>query len=125
MSKAIIIKLIIFYAGLYGVNPKLALAVCETESNFNPNAISQTQDVGLFQLHEQSFPQFSKAQLLQPEINIPAGILYLKKMKKECKFKKENEWLACYNLGKRKASKIHYPAKWPYVKKVSIAMENF
>lgn len=125
MSKTIIIKMIIFYSNIYGIDPKLSLAVAQTESQFNPSAISQTNDYGVFQLNSNSFPQYTKKQLLNPIINIPEGIKYLAKMKKECKFKDNNDWLACYNLGKRKASKIHYPSRWPYVKKISVVMREF
>lgn len=119
MNKIIIAKLIMFYSSLYGIDPKLALSVAQIESGLNPNAISSTSDYGVFQLNSNSFPEYSKAQLLDPNINIIVGINYLVKMKKECKFKDNNEWLACYNLGKKKANKIHYPKLWPYVKKIN------
>jgi len=125
MTKLVIIKMVMFYSSLYGIDPKLALGVIQTESGFNPNVISKTQDVGLFQLHEQSFPQYSKAQLLQPEINITEGILYLKKMKKECKFKDNNEFLVCWNYGLKNARQIKHADLWPYTKKVLIAMKGF
>jgi len=124
MTKLVILKMIVFYANIYGVDPKLAVSVAQIESGLNPNAISSTSDYGVFQLNSNSFPQYSKQELLIPEINIIEGINYLAKMKKECKFKDNNEWLACYNLGKRKASKIHYPKLWPYTKKVLTAMKE-
>lgn len=125
MSKAIIIKMIIFYANLYGVDPKLALSVVQVESQFNPSAISKTGDYGLFQLQAASFPQYKTEQLLQPEINIPEGIKYLAKMKKECKFKNNNEFLVCYNYGLKNANNVKYPGRWPYIKKILVAMKGF
>lgn len=125
MIKIIIVKMVIFYSTLYGIDPKLALGVIQTESQFNPSAISKTGDYGIFQLNERSFPQYSKAQLLNPEINIVLGINYLVKMKKECKFKDNNEFLVCYNYGLKNARAVKYPGRWPYTKKVLIAMKGF
>jgi soluble lytic murein transglycosylase-like protein len=117
--------MVVFYSSLYNIDPKLALGVIQTESQFNPSAISQTNDVGLFQLNRASFPEYSKEQLLNPEINIVLGINYLVKMKKECKFKDNNEFLVCWNYGLRNARAVKYPARWPYTKKVLVAMKGF
>jgi|ERR1700722_5989528 len=125
MTKYIIIKLIIFYSQIYGIDPKLSLAVAKIESNFNPSAVSQTADYGVFQLNSGSFPQYTKDQLLDPKVNIPEGIKYLAKMKKECKFKNNNEFLVCFNYGKKNANKVHYPKLWPYKVKVELAMKGF
>lgn len=126
MDKLIIVKMIMFYSNLYGIDPKTSLSVAEIESNFNPTAISKTGDYGIFQLQSKSFPQYKEEQLLTPEINIPEGILYLKKMKKECRFKNNNEFLICWNAGKKGANKIKHPGKFPYVLKVEklIAMKG-
>lgn len=124
MSKTIIIKLIMFYSQIYHVDANLSLAVAKTESGLNSKAISKTHDYGLFQLNEASFKQYTKAQLLDPNINIPEGIKYLAKMKKECKFKDNNNFLVCYNMGIKNARKVKYPSKWPYTKKVLLAMKG-
>lgn len=124
MSKFIIVKMIIFYSHIYGISPEIALAVAQTESGLNPSIISKTHDVGLFQLNEHSFKQYSREQLLDPNINIPEGIKYLAKMQKECKYKDNNEWLICYNYGIKNAKKVKYPGRWPYTRKVLIAMEG-
>lgn len=127
MDKLIIVKMIIFYSQIYQVDANLSLAVAKTESGLNPMAISKTHDYGLFQLNEASFKQYSKAQLLDPNINIIEGIKYLAKMQKECYYKQNNEFLICYNAGKKGARKIKHPNKYPYVQKVNeiIAMGDF
>lgn len=124
ISKTIIIKMIIFYSQIYGVDHKLALAVARNESNFNPNVISSTEDYGVFQLNIKSFPQYNKKQLLNPYINIPEGIKYLAKMKKECKYNKDIEWLICYNYGVGNARKVKYPKLWPYTRKIAAIIEG-
>lgn len=126
MSKLIIVKMIIFYSNVYGVNPQIALSVAKIESGLNPMAISKTHDYGLFQLNEASFKQYSIKQLLNPNINIIEGIKYLAKMQKECKYRNNLDWLTCWNMGKTYVAKnIKYPSKHRYVKKIIIAMGEF
>lgn len=118
MSKLLIIKMIVLYSHIYGVNPNVSVAVAMVESNLNPNAIGITKDLGIFQLNPSSFPQFTKKQLLNPKTNIMVGIKYLAKLQKECNHKGELEWLVCYNLGPNGAKKVKHPRLWPYLKKV-------
>ena len=40
-----------FWSSVYGLNPKIAMAVAETESKFNINATGLAGEVGLFQLN--------------------------------------------------------------------------
>lgn len=124
MSKIMIIKLITYYSFIYGIDPKLSLAVVEIESGFNSQVIGITQDVGLFQLNPKSFPQYTKKQLLNPQTNIELGIKYLVKMKKECKYKEDNLFLLCYNYGVKNANKVKHPELWPYTKKVFLVMSE-
>jgi soluble lytic murein transglycosylase-like protein len=124
MTKAMIVKMIIFYSQLYHVDQNIALAVARQESNYNPNIISETNDVGVFQLNVRSFPQYSINQLKDPKINIPEGIKYLAKMKKECKYNKDLEWLVCYNLGPERSKTLRYPALWPYTRKIAAIIER-
>lgn len=124
MTKLAIIKLITFYSLIYGVDAKVAVSVAAVESNFNPNVIGITGDVGLFQLQPQSFPQYTIKQLKDPKLNIVLGVQYLAKMKKECKYKDNNEWLLCFNMGPNAAKKVKHPELWPYTKKVALAMNE-
>lgn len=125
MTKLLIIQMIILYSNIYGVNPQTSLAVAKIESNFNPNAISETNDYGVFQLNEKSFPEYTKEQLLEPKLNIIIGIKYLAKMQKECNHKFNNQWLVCYNFGVKNSRKVKYPEKWPYVVKINRALASW
>lgn len=72
----------------YGIDESLILGIMQTESSFNPYAISYANAIGLmqvvphtagrdiFQLHNKS-GQPSKAYLFDPENNIDAGVSYL------------------------------------------------
>lgn len=124
MMKIMIIKMITMYSLQYGIDPKIAISVAAVESGFNPNAIGITQDIGIFQLNPKSFPDYTKKQLLDPETNIVLGIKYLAKMKKECKYKDDNEWLVCWNYGPKNAKKVKHPSLFPYVKKIKLTMNE-
>jgi len=119
-----IVKLITFYSLQYGIDPNISISVAAVESGFDSQIIGITNDYGIFQLNPKSFPQFTKKQLLDPKTNIMLGVKYLAKMKKECKHKDGINWLTCYNMGKKKASKVKHPALWKYVKKVSYVMNE-
>lgn len=124
MMKLMIIKLVTLYAIQNGIDPKIALSVVAVESGFNPNVIGVTGDVGLFQLNPKSFPGYSIKQLKDPTLNIELGIKYLAKMKKECKYKDNNEWLICWNYGPKNANKVKHPSLFPYVKKIKLTMNE-
>ncbi len=119
MTKIMIIKMITVAALKYGVSPEVAISVAAVESQFNPNVIGITHDIGIFQLNPKSFPTYTKAQLLDPKTNIELGVKYLAKVKKECKHKNGNEWLVCWNFGPKNAQKVKHPDKFPYIVKIN------
>ncbi len=126
MDKITIIKLIYIMSLQYGIDPNTTLAVAKHESNFNYMAISKTNDYGVFQLNKNSFPNYTKKQLLNPRINIELGIKYLIQMKKICKYKKDIQYLTCYNLGvKYTKNNIKHPELFPYVVKVANIMKGY
>lgn len=77
------------YAQSYNVDENLVYAVIKAESNFNPNAKSSKDAIGLMQLVESTAKDISKKvdiqlndnklkeQLLEPNININLGTKYL------------------------------------------------
>lgn len=124
MTKIMIIKLIQMYALAYNIDPNIAISVAAVESGFNANIIGITGDVGIFQLNPKSFPKYTIKQLKDPIINIKLGIKYLAKMKKECNYKDNDEWLICWNYGLNNAKKVKHPSLFPYVKKVKLVMNE-
>lgn len=124
MTTLAIIKLIETWALFYGVDPQIAINVAKIESGLNPQAIGITHDLGLFQLNPKSFPKYTKKQLLDPELNVKLGIQYIAYVKKHCKHKEKYDYLSCYNAGIKKASNFKYPRLFPYVKRITLAMES-
>ena len=118
LSKVFITKLILYYAAFSGVDPQLALSVSKVESGLNPNAIGSIyHEVGLFQVRSE-FSKYTKTQLKDPIINIQEGLRILRDAKKNCVHQKANQFLICFNAGKRGALKIKHPEKFDYVIKV-------
>jgi soluble lytic murein transglycosylase-like protein len=62
----------------YGVSPRLALAVIRTESNFNPQALSNKNAQGLMQLIPDTSARFNVKQPFDPEQNLRGGLAYLR-----------------------------------------------
>lgn len=113
-----LIGLIVVNAQMAGISPDLAISVAQVESNMNPNAVSPTNDHGLFQLNHNSFPQYTKQELLNPYLNISLGVQYLAKMKQECQEMMEKSWVICYNVGPTKAKTFKHPTLHKYHKKI-------
>ena len=89
LSKNEIIDKIVHSSMKYGVDPLLALAIVEKESNFNPYAKKEegelgTASIGLFQVllstakAEFGFPGGEK-ELFDPKNNIKVGLQYIKR----------------------------------------------
>lgn len=109
---------VIFYSLLSGINPNVTNAIINVESSGNPYAIGGKGDIGLMQIRHKFVPENEK-QLLQACTNISRGVKILKNAKKRCKHKIDNTWVICYNLGIKGGSKIKYPKKFRYYKKVT------
>lgn len=112
-----VLFLLTIYSPQYGIDPKLAAAIVKTESSFNPSAKGQLGEIGLFQVR----PEFSKYpvhKLYNPEYNIAEGLRILSKAKEQCKHQVDKQFVVCYNLGITGGSKIKYPSKFRYYKKV-------
>lgn len=80
---------VIDYAQTYGVSPALIYAIMETESSFNPKAVSRSNAIGLMQLKaetagvdvfrrvDEKMGQPTESELLDSEKNIRMGTAYL------------------------------------------------
>lgn len=75
-----------------GVDPLLALGLIQTESNFQPDAVSRTGDYGLCQLNHLYFPTD-----LTPEENMRRGIGYLAELLK--RYGSTETALTAYHIG--------------------------
>lgn len=64
-----------------GVPPTLVLAMIEKESNFDPEAVSETDDYGLMQIneinHSQLKEEYRSADMLNPYQNVYCGVKIL------------------------------------------------
>lgn len=125
MTKAIIMKLIMLYSAEYGIDPRLALSIAETESSFNQKAIGLHNERGLFQILP-AYSVHSENELSQDiHLNIKEGLKKLKEAQLRCKHQEDFQWVVCYNLGMTGGSRIKYPALWPYYKKVRSKFEKY
>lgn len=103
------------------LRPALLHAVIRAESAYNPKAISSAGAVGLMQLMPATAAQYGVKDLTNPDENVRAGSLYLKKQLEH--FKDLSLALAAYNAGgnavRRYGNTIPpFPETQRYVRKV-------
>jgi hypothetical protein len=77
-DKRKIAELVIKAAGQYGIEPRLALAVIATESNFRPDARSSRDAHGLMQLVPTTAARFKVRNRLDVKDNVKGGLAYLR-----------------------------------------------
>jgi hypothetical protein len=120
-SKHWIVKLVKTMSPWYSVDARLALSIISVESNFEPNARSAQNAMGLMQLIPATAERFNVKDAFSATQNIRAGLTYLR-------------WLltrydgdvalaaASYNAGEGAVDRYHgvppYPETQQYVKKV-------
>lgn len=75
-----IAKMVQVAAQKYGVDPKLALAVAQTESNMTADAVSSAGAVGVMQLMPETARAMGVRNIYDPRENIDGGVKYLKQM---------------------------------------------
>ncbi|MDD4494051.1 MAG: lytic transglycosylase domain-containing protein [Eubacteriales bacterium] len=95
------------YSEEFSLDPYLVSAVIKTESNFNSNAVSHRDALGLMQLLESTanwgaselgFESIHKEDLFKPDLNIRLGCWYLRKLLTE--FGNDEELtIVAYNSG--------------------------
>lgn len=90
----------------YDVDPVLALAVMKTESGFNANAVSETNDYGIMQInacnHRWLSDAFGDIDLLNAKDNIKCGVYMLSKIK----YPTNEHKLMIYNMGSVQAKAL-------------------
>ncbi len=103
-------------AAKQGIRPALARAVAQTESNFDPNAVSPKGAVGVMQLMPDTAKMLG-VDINNPEQNIRGGVRYLAQLHKQ--FNGDTaKALAAYNAGPGKVD--HPPEETKqYIQKVT------
>lgn len=110
----------------YDVDPKFILALIKTESNFDPDVISKTNDYGLMQINKRNHEWLSEelgiTDFLDPIQNMQAGVYVISGYLKE--YPDYHKMLMVYNMGETGASKLFKQGIFQskYSKKV---MENY
>ncbi len=87
-------------ADRYGVEIALVKAIIMVESSYNPNAVSRKGAKGLMQLMPRTAEALGVEDSFNPEININAGVRYLKKLMNQFDGNTKLA-LAAYNAGMR------------------------
>jgi soluble lytic murein transglycosylase-like protein len=116
------LPLIYSAAKQYQLDPKLLHAIIDTESAFNPNAVSKVGAVGLMQLMPKTAQSLGVKNRRDPKQNIQGGALYFSQLMQQ--FKNQLRLaIAAYNAGptaiKNAGNKVpNYPETKRYVAKV-------
>lgn len=99
-------KLVREAAERHRVDPALIRAVIETESNWNPTAVSRKGARGLMQLIPSTAQRFGVNDMFNPKQNIDAGVRYLKTLLERYNGNLELA-LAAYNAGEGAVDRAH------------------
>lgn len=99
-------KLVREAADRHRVDPALVRAVIETESGWNPGAISRKGAVGLMQLIPTTAQRFGVQDRFSPQQNVDAGVRYLKVLLQRYDGNLDLA-LAAYNAGEGAVDRAH------------------
>ena len=110
-----------------GLDPDLLRAVVETESNYDPNAVSKKGAVGLMQLMPETARGMGVTDPFLPEENLEAGARYLRRLIDKYEGKLTLA-LSAYNAGEKAVERYKgippYPETQGYVRKVLKAYDR-
>jgi soluble lytic murein transglycosylase-like protein len=99
-------KLVREAAERHQVDPALVRAVIETESNWNPSAVSRKGALGLMQLVPTTAQRFGVNDAFSPKQNVDAGVKYLKTLLERYNGNLDMA-LAAYNAGEGAVDRAH------------------
>ncbi|MBS0369630.1 MAG: transglycosylase SLT domain-containing protein [Proteobacteria bacterium] len=77
-QKKKVVELVTTLAPRFSIEPRLALAIATTESNFDPNATSPKNAMGVMQLIPETASRFNVKDTFDPVQNIKGGLAYLR-----------------------------------------------
>jgi len=112
--------LITFYSLVNGIDTRLAFQMAKIESNMNPNAVSRTNDGGLYQLNRKVYKFHNESWRFHPAVNMAIAMRALAGLKEKCTHKSYNSYVLCYNMGIKGAKRIKFPLKQTYYKKMNL-----
>ncbi len=75
-----VVKMVQFSARQHGVDPKLAMAVAKTESNFSPSVVSSAGAIGVMQLMPDTAKGLGVKDPFDARQNVDGGVRYLKEL---------------------------------------------
>ena len=114
------------YADLYGIDPSLIHAIIQTESAYDPKAISSAGAEGLMQIMPKTAESLGITDSFDTDQNIEAGVRYLKNLLDQYDGNLEFA-LAAYNAGEGSVQKYGgvppYPETITYIKKIKKILE--
>jgi soluble lytic murein transglycosylase-like protein len=99
-------KLVREAAERHHVDPALVRAVIETESNWNPAAVSRKGALGLMQLIPTTAQRFGVNDVFNPKQNVEAGVRYLRTLLERYRGNLDLA-LAAYNAGEGAVDRAH------------------
>jgi soluble lytic murein transglycosylase-like protein len=99
-------KLVREAADRHSVDPALVRAVIETESHWNPGAVSNRGAAGLMQLIPTTAQRFGANDVFNPKQNVDAGVHYLKTLLERYNGNLDLA-LAAYNAGEGAVDRAH------------------
>jgi soluble lytic murein transglycosylase-like protein len=99
-------KLVREAADRHNVDPALVRAVIETESNWNPGAVSRKGAMGLMQLIPTTAQRFGVNDVFNPKQNVEAGVRYLRTLLERYNGNLDLA-LAAYNAGEGAVDRAH------------------
>ena len=99
-------KLVREAAERHQVDPALVRAVIETESNWNPGAVSRKGALGLMQLIPTTAQRFGVNDVFSPKQNVEAGVSYLKTLLERYNGNLDLA-VAAYNAGEGAVDRAH------------------
>jgi soluble lytic murein transglycosylase-like protein len=78
MTRRKLVELVAGLAPEYEIDPRLALAIATTESNFNATAVSPKSAMGVMQLIPETAERFNVKNPFDPVQNVRGGLAYLR-----------------------------------------------